>query len=221
MKVMAMSDMHIGTTANYTKLSRFLDLVEISKPDVLVGVGDNFELVWEESLNHILQWQPAAKVVSKMQRIATYIPIMLIPGNHDWFLKTYQAQLYPIRVVDAQMQFDNIIYMHGDQFDPTVRWWWNPLQKIFKTFLPSLYTHIWGTPYELKSAGKDKDYRALVGAVESAYQVWLNGRSGVFGHTHSEFLKYRRSQWIANTGDMFDSCSYLTITDGKPEIGWV
>ena len=133
----------------------------------------------------------------------------------------YAGLLYPIKVGEEFCIFDGITYIHGHQFDPSCKLWWNPLQEIFKKYVPWIGLRLFGSPLELKKAGKDISYSRLCGIVETNFQLWLNGRSGVFGHTHSEFVKQRKGQVIGNLGDFYDSCSFLRINDGVVHLDWI
>ncbi len=221
MKVYAFSDVHIGTTANYDRFHKFLDMVQTEKPDWLIGCGDVFELVWEKNLDDILSWGPAREALEHLKSVAKSIKTVLIVGNHDRDLPKYREQLEPAEI-RSEYSADKVHFVHGHDFDPVEKNIWRRiLGTPLKKCAPWLYHRIWGTPFELKKRGKDKNYSKLVGTIEANLQLWADSRSVVFGHTHSEFVKYRKNQFIANAGDFYDSCSYLVISDGKPELHWV
>jgi UDP-2,3-diacylglucosamine pyrophosphatase LpxH len=221
MKVYAFSDVHIGKTANYDRFHRFLKTVQEAEPNWLIGCGDVFELVWGKNLEDIKGWDPAREAFEHLKSVAKSTKTVLIVGNHDRDLPKYQEELEPAEIFPCY-SVDGVCYLHGQDFDPVEKNVWRRiLGTPLKNYAPWLYNRIWGTPFELKRRGKDKSYSKLVGTIEANLQLWAKGKSMVFGHTHSEFIKYRRSQFIANTGDFYDSCSYLVITNGKPELYWV
>lgn len=225
MKVMAYSDSHRGITANYDKLHRFCDRVEIEKPDLVLGLGDNYTLDWIPWVD-IITWPPSGRSIAQQQRIASYIPWVEMIGNHDKKLAEHAAELHPVKICTSQyMEIDRVTYTHGDQFDDTIKYWWNPLEQIFWKWMPWLYPRLFGTPSVLKKKGHDVSYSKAVGRIDASAQLWAESgesdKSLVFGHTHSEFIKHRSLHFIANCGDFVDSCSYIVVTDGVPELRWL
>lgn len=221
MRIIACSDLHNGTTANYEKYHALLQIVEKEKPHCFLKVGDGIELVWH-TMDEVLAWQPSRDVLEREKAIAHSIcPVIEIPGNHNLYIADYIKLLYPIKIGRLVEVFDGVVFTHGHQFDPSVKFWWTPLQKMLKRCIPLIGLRLFGSPLELKKAGQDISYSRVVSAVERNFQLWLDGRSGVFGHTHSEFVKTRKGQTIANAGDFYDSCSYLDIKDGRIELRWV
>jgi UDP-2,3-diacylglucosamine pyrophosphatase LpxH len=225
MKVMAYSDAHRGITANYDKLMMFGQRVEIEKPDLVLGVGDNYTLDWIPWVD-IISWQPSGRSIAQQQRIASYIPWIEMLGNHDSTLADHANELHPVHVCTQKtLTLDGVTYTHGDQFDDAMKYCWSPLESIFWMWMPWLYPKLFGTPSVLKKSGHDVNYSKLVGAIEARAQLFAESgeidKSLVFGHTHSEFIKYRSLHFIANCGDFIDSCSYIVVTDGVPELRWL
>jgi len=222
MLIVATSDLHNGTTANYDKYHKLLNIVEQMRPSLYVKIGDGQELVWQ-TFEHNMDWEPSRLTIEHEKRIATSIcPVIEMLGNHNMNLAKFAAELYPIKVGGLYLTIDNIVYTHGHQFDPSVKYWWAPLQTAFEKFVPCIGEKLFGTPFVLKQHGKDVSYSKLVSIIEHNFQWWLQGHNGIFGHTHSEFVKQRCGQIIANSGDFYDSCSYLVIKDGKSvELKWV
>jgi len=225
MKVFAYSDSHRGITANYDKLMLFGQRVETEKPDLVLGLGDNYTLDWVP-WTKIVTWEPSGRSIAQQQRLARQVPWFEMLGNHNRKLADHADEIYPVHVCkDQYITIDRVTYTHGDQFDDTIKYWWNPLEQIFWKWMPWLYPKLFGTPSVLKKKGHDVSYSRLVGAVEAAAQLWAESgesdKSLVFGHTHSEFIKYRSLHFIANCGDFVDSCSYIVVTDGKPELKWI
>lgn len=224
MKVVAYSDAHRGITANYDKLWKFDNFIKQTKPDIVIGCGDNYTLDWIP-WSQILEWQPSGLSIARQKDIARSIQWVELEGNHDTGLHKYAKDLFPVIVSHIkEMVVDGVTYTHGDQFDPTITYWWMPLERIFWKWMPWLYPRLFGTPSVLKKSGKDENYSRVVGTIEARVQRWAEGgvvdKSVVFGHTHSEFLKHRSLHFIANCGDFVDSCSCVVVTDGIPEIKW-
>lgn len=72
MKVIAYSDAHRGITANYEKLHRLGDIIEYERPDLVLGVGDNYTLDWIPWAD-IISWPPSGRSIAQQKRIASYI----------------------------------------------------------------------------------------------------------------------------------------------------
>lgn len=222
MKIVVYSDAHVGGTAQYGKLMQFCEYIETYKPDMVLGVGDNLELVWR-TWTDIIEFEPAYNFLLRAQEIAAKTTWVEIPGNHNENMRDFSATLYPIKISNHdRLVADGVTYIHGHQFDPVTKFWWMPLQRLTKCILPNLHDRLFGTPLERKLVGADTSYSRLVALVERNVQLWSEGRSVVFGHTHSEFIKQKnKQQFIANCGDFYDSSSFLVVSDGKPELRWI
>ncbi len=229
MKVIFYTDAHRGTyrgvATNYEKLDLFCNRIEAEKPDVVLGGGDNYSLDWV-TWKKMLMYTPCSRSIARQKYLASKFTWIEMLGNHNLKLKDFAADLYPVQVYSAPyIQLDGVWYTHGSQFDPTIVYWWQPLEHIFWKWMPWIYPRIFGSPSILKNAGRDKSYSKLVSLVESNAQDWAEGgetdKSLAFGHTHSEFIKHRSLHFLANAGDFVDSCSYLVVTDGVPELKWV
>ena len=219
--VIAYSDAHRGITANYNKLELLCEYIEMFKPDVVVGVGDNYELVWRD-WQQINSWKDSVDSIERAKEAARKTSWIELAGNHNINLYDYRQELLPIRVHKGdKIVIDGVTYTHGHQYDATIKFWWKPLQTIFKYVIPSLYNKIFGTPYCVKESGNDTNYSELVAMIESRVQTAYRGSPVVFGHTHSEFIKYRKSTFMANCGDFIDSCSIVVVSYGKPELIWI
>lgn len=218
----AFSDSHIGVTANYDKFHQFLDVVESEKPDRLIGVGDIIELVWTD-FDNIMAWEPSRSAVNHLKQVAeSGVPTSITPGNHDRDILEYATELKPIEIRLQTLFWDKLFYTHGHQFDPLEKGLWKWICKSpLRYIAPGVYHGLYGSPYSLKQSGKDTSYSRLVGIIEAGMNLWLGSVSGVFGHTHSEFIRERRGQQIANCGDFVDSASFLIIKDGKVSLRWV
>ena len=222
MKVVAYSDAHRGITVNYDKIMQFGEFVKNTKPDLVIGCGDNYTLDWIPWVE-IISFQPSGRTIAQQIEIAEDIPWIEMLGNHNMRLEDYAADLSPVQVSPLEtLEIDGVYYTHGSQFDPTIKYWWNPLERVFWKWMPWLYPRLFGTPSVLRKSGRDISYSRLVGTVEANAQLWAEScnprKSLVFGHTHSEFIKFRDDHFIANCGDFVDSCTCIIVTDGAPEI---
>lgn len=180
------SDLHIESPwSNKEAQHKFLDLVEKEKPDHVVLIGDTFEALVdkEETL--------ASEVTVRLKDIASRIDIYCLPGNfpHDaWpFLSTLAADVKPIKVVKT-VDFipAGIHLMHGDEFDPTIRFW--ERFRFVRWMLPgAVRAFIKPSPSSLANKGDYEGLISLSGKVHQAAQRHAidNNYEVVFcGHTH-------------------------------------
>jgi UDP-2,3-diacylglucosamine pyrophosphatase LpxH len=158
----------------------------------------------------------------KFRDLATRIPTMLLPGNHDHVLEKYRDNpslanpISPIKLIKPFME-DNIWYCHGHEYDPSVQyiphqlmWLWNhlPQKKI--------------TPGNLKINSITERYMMLVYLVQSRAIINLQNKVKkehqdckgiVFGHTHLPlFQRSPELMFLLNDGDMRHSSTF-TIED--------
>lgn len=222
MYIIAYSDLHNGKTTDYSAFHAFCDRVEKLKPDMVVEVGDGDDLVWCGDFEGVLNFAPAKEAIERQKKIAAKIRWVKIKGNHNLDIAKYAEELAPIIVLESdRMTLEGVVYLHGHQFDPVTLHCWSPWQKVFHDLLPRLYQPLWGSPRQLKMAGDDISYSRLCGVIETNLMLWADGRSVVYGHTHSEYVKVRKGQVVANCGDMYDSRSYLEVRDGVPRLAWI
>jgi len=222
MFVWSFSDLHAGITASYGSFHSFLNEVERQHPDVLVGHGDIVELAWS-SWGRNMAWQPARSAIEHLIYIASILPVELLPGNHDLDLIKYKADLKPIIVSPClTAQYDGVLYTHGHQFDPVYKstWAWIMRLPLAHLVAPCIARSIYGTPYARILDGKDDSYMRLTAIIEADILLHTGDKPVVFGHTHSEFIRRRRNSFLANSGDLIDSCSTLKVIDGSPELVW-
>ena len=221
------SDLHLGQSFALDPFSSFLhDLRKRVRPDLLILNGDIFELAW-------FKWSELESQVlfrdslDELRDFASSIETVLIPGNHDPRNKLLPDKLLPIRIVsyDAQLgeviALDNIIFTHGHQFDMTTHLWDSLLKLPIRTLLPPLYLKLYGTPYQLKSAQKEKDYHELA--------FWVTGRAAlhavragkylIFGHTHLPLqIELESGLKVINCGDWRDSLSFVEVQDREIKL---
>ncbi len=217
------SDLHLGQEFNLGAFKGFLqDLRTRVRPKLLILAGDILELAWF-SWAQLEKQKLFCDALDELRGVATAIETVLIPGNHDPREKLLPDRLTPIHIApyDPQMGeaivLDDIIFTHGAQFDVTTRFWDRLLKLPIKALLPSLYLRLYGTPYEVKSARKEKDYREYVGWVLGRAMMYTirQGKDLCFGHTHAPMTLDLGGRVIGNSGDWRDSLSYIEVKDGR------
>ena len=221
--LVAISDLHLGQEFNLGAFKDFLqDLRKRVRPELLILAGDILELAWF-SWKELEKQKLFCDALDELRGVAAAIETWLIPGNHDPRKKLLPDRLTPIHIApyDPQMGeaivLDDIIFTHGAQFDVTTRFWDRLLKLPIKALLPCLYLRLYGTPYEVKSAYKEKDYREYVGWImgRAMMAAIRQGKDLCFGHTHAPMTLDLGGRVIVNSGDWRDSLSYIEVLDGR------
>lgn len=118
--VLAAGDVHLGSAhANDDAFNGFLDEVYDRRSDVaeLVLLGDVWDLIRRDPFG--CAWETAG-TIQRLQRLAAALPVRLVVGNHDTYLRTLDASRYGIDVRDEYVlsQGDHTIrFCHGHAFD--------------------------------------------------------------------------------------------------------
>lgn len=228
--LLAISDLHLGQPFNLGAFSAFLkDLRHRVRPDMLLLLGDVLELAW-------FKWPQleAQKLcrdsMDELRGFADSIETLLIPGNHDPYEAIPQDAVSPIQVVAPAfiphalapplLDIDNIVFTHGHSYDVTTHIWSKLLKLPIKGLLPWLYIRLYGTPYEVKMARREQDYREYVGWImgRAMMDALRHGRDLCFGHTHAPMVLDLGGRVIVNAGDWRDSLSYIEARDGKMSL---
>ncbi len=218
MRVIAISDLHRGQSLNLAAFRGFLEWVRQERPDRFLLLGDIHELawfVWEH-----LQADPIAReALDHLRLVAEDIPTVELCGNHDpWErLSPHLQELAPILVRgEPTLELDGVIYTHGHQFDITTHFWDTALRSPMKRLAPWLYLRLYGTPYEVKTAQREKDYREYVGWIMGRAMLYaIRHKDLCFGHTHAPMTLDLGGRVIVNSGDWQDSLSYIEAIDGR------
>ena len=174
MKKFILSDLHIGhKDAQYSAMDEAIIYIkrEAKPGDEIWGLGDWFHM-YENGFGNCL----IHPMTLKFRDLATRIPTMLLPGNHDHVLEKYRDNpslanpISPIKLIKPFME-DNIWYCHGHEYDPSVQyiphqlmWLWNhlPQKKI--------------TPGNLKINSITERYMMLVYLVQSRAIINLQNK---------------------------------------------
>ncbi len=220
MRLIAVSDLHLGQSFNLKAFQSFCHKIRKKRPDYLLLLEDILDLAW-------FRWegiksQPFAKdAIYTLKDLAYHIPTIYICGNHDLWEKVQYINLLPISVSpDGEIELDDVLYTHGHQFDATTHLWDAILKTPLKKLAPWLYLKFYGTPYEVKSAQKEKDYREYVGWVMGRAMMYsiAQGKNLCFGHTHAPMTLDLGGRLIVNSGDLQDSWSYVLACDGRLQL---
>ncbi len=118
--VVVISDVHLGTYgARAEELNTYLKSI---KPGMLILNGDIID-IWQFRKSFF----PAGhmKVVKRIMKLASKIPVFYITGNHDEALRRYSpATLGKLRLVDRlelTLNGERYWFFHGDVFDASMK----------------------------------------------------------------------------------------------------
>lgn len=216
--VVTISDLHLGQSFALGPFKDFLqDLRKRQRPDALILGGDTIELAWF-SWPELEAQALFRDSLDELRDFATSFETRLIPGNHDPLAKLRQRDLSPIKIEPLpSIEWDGVIYTHGHQFDVTTHLWDTLLKIPARRLFPRLYVKLYGTPYEVKMAQREKDYREYIGWIlgRAMMDVLAKGKDLVYGHTHAPMRVEMRDRTVVNAGDWQDSLSWVEARDGK------
>lgn len=234
-RTLFISDVHLGTRGCQAgALMAFLKTVE---PEQIYLVGD---IVDGWRLKQSWHWpQLHNDVVQKLLRRARKgTRVVLIPGNHDEFLRDYVGSNFGgveihEEAIHTTADGRRILILHGDKFDTVVRnvKWLALLGDWAYDFAIFLNRHIsrarraFGLPYWSFSAyAKQKVKRAVnfISAFEDAVIADAQRHqvdAVLCGHIHQPCIRQMRGIGYLNTGDWVESCSAIfEHLDGRLEL---
>jgi UDP-2,3-diacylglucosamine pyrophosphatase LpxH len=234
-RTLFISDVHLGTRGCQAgALLAFLKTVE---PEQIYLVGDIID-GWR--LKQSWHWpQLHNDVVQKLLRRARKgIRVVLIPGNHDEFLRDYVGSNFGgVEILEEAIHTTadgrRMLILHGDKFDTVVRnvKWLALLGDWAYDFAIFLNRHIsrvrraFGLPYWSFSAyAKQKVKRAVnfISAFEDAVIADAERhhvQAVLCGHIHQPCIRQMRGIDYLNTGDWVESCSAIfEHLDGRLEL---
>jgi UDP-2,3-diacylglucosamine pyrophosphatase LpxH len=219
-----LSDIHLGTPGCQAGL--LLDFLARHEAETYYLVGDIID-AWRISRKGFLWPQAHNDVVQTLLAKAHGgARIILIPGNHDEFLRSYFGTHFGgIEVMHSaeHLAADGRRYLvtHGDQFDQVVmnaRWLARLGDRAYD-FMLWLNTRInrlrwlWGGQYWSLSKWAKHQVKQAVNFI-SEYETVLTaearrgGYDGVIcGHIHSAAIRDMDGIAYVNTGDWVESCT--------------
>jgi len=229
------SDVHLGTPNSRAAL--LLDFLRASESDFLYLVGDivdGWQLkqrwYWPQSHNDVVQ-----KILRKARKGTQ---VVLIPGNHDEFLRMFDHQEFgrvtlAHQAVHRTADGRSLLVLHGDQFDNIVKnaWWLAKLgdeayelalrlNRFFNHFRLKLGYPYWSLSAYLK--GKVKNAVCFVSSFEEAVvreSRHLKVDGIVCGHIHKAEMRMINGILYCNGGDWVESCTALVEHhDGRLEV---
>ena len=229
------SDLHLGTRGCQAHL--LLDFLRDYDAETIYLVGDIIDgwrlkkgWYWPQAHNDVVQ--KLLRKGRKGQRI------VLVPGNHDEFLRDYVgAQFGAIEICETAIHESatgkRYLVIHGDQFDVVVRnakWLallgdWAYDTALAVNTVVNLVRRKVGLPYWSLSAWAKLRVKSAVNFIstfeealaKAAHKVSADGV--ICGHIHHAVISEHFGVGYLNCGDWVESCTALVEHhDGRFEI---
>jgi len=229
------SDTHLGTRNCHADY--LLDFLRTTESDHLYLVGDIVDgwqmtksWYWPQSHNDVVQ-----KVLRKARKGTQ---VVLIPGNHDEFLRKFgkhdfgRVTLAP-QVIHTLADGRKLLVLHGDQFDSVVQFapwlahvgdeayeFMLSVNRLFNQLRARLGMSYWSISAYLKE--KVKNAVNFVSAFENVVILAAKRhhvQGVVCGHIHKAEMREIDGILYCNDGDWVESCTALVEhPDGRLEI---
>jgi UDP-2,3-diacylglucosamine pyrophosphatase LpxH len=230
--VLVLSDLHLGTYG--CRAAELLTYLRSVKPRMVILNGDIID-IWQFNKRYFPKEH--MRVVKKLMKWSSRIPVYYITGNHDEALRRYSpARLGNLRLVDQltlNLDGRSHWFFHGDIFDATMknaRWLaklgghgYDLLIRI--NHLVNLVLHAFGRPRmsfsrKVKNSVKSavnfiSDFEATMAdiAVHEGHHVV------VCGHIHQPQMRtITTSKGMVeylNSGDWIENLSALEYANGR------
>lgn len=235
MRALFLSDVHLGMRAS--RVTELLDFLRCHDAESIYLVGD---IVDGWRLAKAWQWPPEYHqlVDVLLQKALDGSRIVVLPGNHDEFLREYMGTYFgEVELVDRTIHTTatgkTYLVIHGDQFDVVVehaKWLAHVGDWAYRAALRINGVVNWvrrrmGLTYWSLSAWakhKVKNAVSIIGRFEEALSLEAreSGVDGVIcGHIHYADMHDRMGVHYVNTGDWVESCTAVVETeDGELQI---
>lgn len=220
MKIYAASDMHIGyEKANHEKIMKFFVGASI-KADIVILDGDTFDL-WRTPYRKMLfDIKPQfLDVMDALQQTAKKTKVIIIPGNHDYNLNQLWGlhKGYNVNIME-DIPLGSLVFTHGWQFDVMQRFGSFGYGWLVNRF-PYLYQRYFKGPSQIVNRRSDiRSKRVRKIHNQASYYASIHKFEYIImGHTHVPGIHGN----VIDCGDFIDSCSYVEIDNGKPEIKYL
>jgi UDP-2,3-diacylglucosamine pyrophosphatase LpxH len=234
-RALFLSDVHLGMRP--TQIVQLIDFLRWHDADAIYLVGD---IVDGWRLAKAWHW-PAeyhALVDIMLKKALAGTRIVVLPGNHDEFLREYLGTYFgEVEFVDRTIHTTatgkTYLVMHGDQFDIVVehaKWLAHVGDWAYRFALRTNSIINWvrrrlGLTYWSLSAWakhKVKNAVSVIGRFEEALSLEAreSGVDGVIcGHIHYADMHHRLGVHYVNTGDWVESCTAVVETyEGELQI---
>jgi len=212
--------MHLGYEyTNYSKVCEFFELAR-QEADQVVLIGDTFDLWRYPVANISTTTMPGfLAALEQMKLTGAQIPVIVIPGNHDYNLKNVWKDVedYNVQVKDEYTLPNGMYCTHGWQFDVLQRafsWAYDWLVTRF----PYLYQVFFRKPSRMGLPKADKPNAKInrVHGEAASHAFEHEHRAVIMGHTHHPGVFM--DGMVIDCGDFVDSCSFAIVDGNKITI---
>ncbi len=220
MKTLVISDIHLGSPLVDKKLE-IMNLMKLEKYDIIVLNGDIFD-VWEDSFNNILLAN--LDLVKLLHRLSKEKTVYFIMGNHDPHIIEIE-KLFPDIVVLHELLIDeDILIIHGDEFDDLVTKysWFAKLafipnwisERLFRFNLKAEFREFF---YSISNKKNKPYFNQLVNDIEKeAVEKYKDKcRYLIMGHTHTPKRVDKLNFSYINCGDIIRNKVCLEFDENK------
>jgi len=219
MKTLVISDIHLGSPLVDKKLE-IMNLMKSNKYDTIVLNGDIFD-IWEDSFNKILLANlDFVKLLHKLSKEKTVYYVM---GNHDPYMLEIE-KLFPDTIVVNEIKIDDILILHGHEFDDLVtKYSWFAKLLFIPNWISERLFHInikaWFRElfYSIANKKSKPYYTKLVGDIEKeAVEKYKDKcRYLIMGHTHTPKRVDGLNFSYINCGDIIRNKVCLEFDENK------
>jgi len=110
LKIVAVSDIHLGTIITNGRLTRLVELINSQNPDIVLFAGD----VFDEDIAPVVN----NNMGTEFERIRSKYGVYAVTGNHEFFGgvegKVSYLEKHGVKVLrDSSVLIDNVIYLVG------------------------------------------------------------------------------------------------------------
>ena len=234
-RALFISDVHLGMKP--TRVSQLIDFLRWHDADAIYLVGDIVD-GWRLSKSWHWPAEYHELVQLMLSKAAAGTRMIVIPGNHDEFLRDYLGTYFGEvefvdRTVHTTAQGKTYLVIHGDQFDVVVmnaKWLAFVGDWAYRAALRINIGINWirrrlGLSYWSLSAWakhKVKNAVSVIGRYEEALSLEAreSGVDGIIcGHIHHADMHNRLGVHYINTGDWVESCTAIAEEyDGQFEL---
>jgi len=219
MKTLVISDIHLGSPLVDRKLE-LMNLMKLNKYDTIVLNGDIFD-IWEKSFNKILIEN--LDFVKLLHRLSKEKTVYFIVGNHDPYIIEIE-KLFPNMKVLRELKIDDILIIHGHEFDDLVTkysWFAKLLfvpnwisERLFHINMKAWFRELF---YSIANKKGKKYYSELVGDIEREAREHYKNRCRylIMGHTHNPKRVDEDNFSYINCGDIIHNKVCLEFDDNK------
>lgn len=226
MRVALISDLHISGQSDPTQAAfvRWLDALEA---DQLVLLGDIFHAWW--SFHGTVPVDYAATCAALGRVRARGIELVVVPGNHDFALGPFFAQVLGAHVLGPHTRtFDGrqVCLAHGDEADDSVGYW--IVSKLLRGRAFSALINLLGPSLGMgllhTLAGRSRDHMGSVTPLLKAQEAWAADRIRqgidivVVGHLHHPGMVSIDDGTLVRLGGWGHDRTWCLLEGGVPRL---